>query len=61
MNKINLFLIRAQWVKDAGWLRIFGYGFAWKNVNIYPLLFSERNKLVKRTQVKNWSFKWLNK
>jgi hypothetical protein len=37
-----------------GWLRLFGYGLKWKDITMYPLLFSERNGHSKAITIKKW-------
>lgn len=54
---IKLFPLTGQLTKSAGWLRIFGLGFAYKDTRIHPLLFSERNGFVKMIKIGNWNIK----
>jgi len=44
-----------------GWLRLFGYGIAWKNTEYHPYLFSERFGYTKTLKIGDWSFKILKK
>lgn len=57
--RVNMWFISAQFVKTGGWLRIFGRGFAVKDTNKVPLLFSERNGHIKTIRIGKWSFKYL--
>ena len=43
------------------WLRLFGFGFYWKDTNIHRLRFSERIKAKKSLYLGNWYFKSLNR
>ena len=45
--------------RTGGWIRIFGVGFGWKNLNHHPLMFSERNGFKKHFEIGRWSFAWL--
>ena len=42
--------------KGIWWFRIFGYGIHWKNINIYPPLFSERYGYSKKLKIGFWYF-----
>jgi len=59
-----------KWVKkpicgifslSMGWVRIFGYGIAWKNLRQHSLIFSERYGYVKTVRIGRFSFKWLDR
>ncbi len=43
----------------AGWVRLFGVGFRWKDLRKYNLSFSERNGHKRHLEVGRWSFAWL--
>ena len=58
---INTKYFTACEYKGAGWVRLFGYGIAWKDVSTHPMLFSERNGYVKTLRIGRWSFRLLNK
>lgn len=47
-------MIQYKIQSDNIWIRIFGYGISIRNVKTLPLLFSERNGLVKYFKVGNW-------
>lgn len=40
--------------EQIGWFRLFGYGLHIKNVNLNPLLFSERNGHTKYLRIGKW-------
>jgi len=40
-----------------GWIRISKLGFAWKDITVHQLLFSERNGYTKTLKVGRYSFK----
>jgi hypothetical protein len=43
-----------------GWMRIFGKGISWKDVNLHPLIFGERLGYIKGFYIgNNWFFKLL--
>jgi hypothetical protein len=42
------------------WVRVFGYGVHAKDILRNRLLFSEREGLVHRLQIGNWSFRFLS-
>jgi len=44
-----------------GWIRIRGYGIAWKNINTHPKLFSERYGYTKYIMVGRYLIKLLEK
>jgi hypothetical protein len=44
-----------------GWVRIFGYGIAWKDTSKHMLLYSERSGNTKRIQIGKWSIKYLKR
>jgi len=54
MKAIGIYFGDGQW-----WIRIFKYCIAAKNIIKHPLLFSERNGIVKRLQIGKWSFRLL--
>lgn len=39
--------------KGIFWFRLLGYGLVIKDIRIYPLLFSERNKYIHYLKIKN--------
>jgi len=46
--------------KGLFWFRLFGgYGLHGKNVTTHSLLFSERQKITRRLQIGDWSFRIL--
>lgn len=45
---------------SQGWIRIFGYGFTWKDSYKQELLFSERNGYTKYLKLGKWIFKALS-
>ena len=47
--------------KSWFWIRIFGYGFRFKDTSIHDLTFSERYKKRKDIRIGDWSFKLLTK
>lgn len=46
---------------EMGWVRIFGYGISWKNVDRVNLNFSERYGYTTYWQIRNWVFTYLPK
>lgn len=42
------------------WFRVFGRGLSIKDINKFPLLFSERYGLTSRLQFKQWSIEFLS-
>ena len=42
--------------KNRGWFRVFGVGLSFKNTNVHPLLFSERNGYRKGLQLGAYRF-----
>ena len=42
-----------------GWFRLFGKGLKWKDVTIYELIFSERQKLTKVLTIGKWRISFL--
>jgi len=56
MKAISTYFDDGQW-----WIRIFGLGIVAKNIRKHPLLFSERNGMIKRLQIGRWSFRLLKK
>lgn len=46
---------------EMGWVRIFGYGISWKNVDRVNLNFSELYGYTNYWQIKNWVFTYLPK
>lgn len=47
--------------RGGGWFRLFGRGFGWKNTQIIPLLFSERNGYRKHLMLGRFSIAYLSK
>jgi hypothetical protein len=45
--------------QHIGWIRIFGYGIAWKNHRSYPALFSERYGYCRTLHLGDWCLRWL--
>jgi len=43
VKKIDTRFFRAQYNCYSVWVRLFGYGIAWKNTDVFPLLFSQRS------------------
>lgn len=39
-----------------GWFRVLGFGLAWKDTRLHPLLFSERNGYRKGLRLGAWMF-----
>lgn len=42
-----------------GWVRMFGYGFKWKDYTVYPMVYSQRYG--KKLIIGNYYFGWLKK
>lgn len=55
---INIILFSFHYYDKRGWFRILGYGFSFKNIIIYDLMFSER---IKKSgfRIGNWMFHFL--
>lgn len=57
--RINFSVICWHIEKSIGWIRLFGVGISWKNINIHPLLFSQRNGYQKTLTIKNWRIEYV--
>lgn len=42
-----------------GWIRIFGFGLYWKDLEKYQLFFSERNDIRNSIKYKKWYISYL--
>jgi len=45
--------------QDSGWIRILGRGIKWKDIRVYPLLFSERTHFSSGIKIRNYYIGWL--
>lgn len=45
----------------SGFFRVFGYGLAWKDTNVHPLLFSERLRVTKFLRIGRYIIKPLTR
>ena len=44
-----------------GWVRIFGYGIAWRDIRHTPMLYTERNRLQTHWHIACWSVHYLSR
>jgi hypothetical protein len=51
--------ISFKFYPGGGWLRVFGRGFAWKDLRQHSLMFSERYGYRKTWRIGHYSFAWL--
>ena len=57
--RVNTLPLTIYIIEGGGFIRVFGYGFAWKDTNKIPLFFSERNGYQRHWMIGRWSFRLL--
>lgn len=59
--KVNWRFIQGWLDTDMGWIRLFGYGIAWKDLGKHGILFSDREGKGKRYRIGRYQFKFLRR